>query len=133
LYAGAKECGTEDLFGWMSVWRDPDHDHFRVSYKEDGLDRGSLKVRSAREFNLTNFELETQFAYGFRRRDVRAEIIGIKNEYCSRVVNSFLDQEEQTGRLWSRDVGYFEFLNLLEDYKQRVASEDAAADERPRG
>lgn len=40
VYAGAERPLDANLFGRMATWRDPDHDHIRVHYAEDGPERG---------------------------------------------------------------------------------------------
>jgi len=121
VYSEAEEPVKEDLFGRMTTWRDPDHDHIWVDYTAAGAERGSFSIRGVREFNLLNFDLKRQVACGLRNVNVAAEITGTKNASLSRMVNLILEKERDSGSLWYRDVDYLDFIRWHENqWRDRV-------------
>jgi hypothetical protein len=114
VYVGADEPIPKSLFGYMSKWRDGDHDHIRVNYTANGSERGSFKIRGLREFNLAHFDLKKQIACGVREESPMDVMTGTTNWKLSQTVNSVLEQERVDGRLWDDDVDYIGFLAWLE-------------------
>lgn len=115
LYKDAEEAAPLTLFGHMSTWRDPDHDHIHVDYMAEGEHRGSFSVRGVREFNLLKFDLEKQIACGVRERAIGGELTGGVNEYLSRKVNEIIEKERQGGTIWYQDVDYIHFVHWHEE------------------
>jgi hypothetical protein len=115
VYAGAEDPVSDDLFGRMVTWRDPDHDHIWVDYSATGTDRGSFSIRGVREFNLLDFDLKKQVACGVREDNAVSEITGVRNAALTRMVNLILEKERNQSSLWYHDVDYIEFVSWHEE------------------
>lgn len=114
VYAGAAEPEPRNLFGQMNTWRDPDHDHIRVHYVDQGDARGTMSVRGLREFNLVDFDFDKRIACGAAETNVLLEVTGVRNAQMSSFTNAVLDAEERANHLWFNDVDYVSFVEWLE-------------------
>jgi hypothetical protein len=110
VYADAEPPVSANLFGRMATWRDRDHDHIRIKYVDDGLERGSFSIRGAREFNLLEFDRKKQIACGLHDENVVADITGQQNAALSQAVNAILDLQERAGSIWYEDIDYIDFV-----------------------
>jgi len=119
LYAHAEPPTSEQLFGMMANWSDPDHDHLRIHYDAEGDGRGSFKVRGSREFNLIDFDIKKRIAAGVMEDNVAADVTGVRNDQISRLVNRVLDAEGAEGVLWTRPLDYMSFVEWLEQAWRR--------------
>jgi hypothetical protein len=115
LYTGADPPVGANLFGRMATWRDRDHDHIRVQYVGDGLERGSFSIRGVREFNLLEFDRNKQIASGIREENVLASLTGMQNAALSQAVNAILDHHAENGPIWYQDLDYVDFVLWQED------------------
>jgi hypothetical protein len=120
-YEEAEDPVSEDLFGHMMSWRDPDHNYIWVDYTANGNERGSFSIRGVREYNLLDFDFKKQVASGVREENAVKEITGI-NSTLSRIVNRLLENERDWGALWYNDIDYYEFVHWLEQkWRDRIA------------
>jgi hypothetical protein len=120
-YANAEPPVPLELFGRMSTWRDPDHDHIHVKYSPAGEDRGSFSIRGPREYNLLEFDRRKQIACGIRGVRPAVNLSGLESASISHEVNLILDSDRREGRLWYHDVDYMSFVMRHENrWRQHV-------------
>lgn len=115
MYAGALLPEEINLFGQMSTWKDPDHDHVKIKYETSGENKGSFSVRGVKEWNLLKFDYEKFICYNNITDTVISDITGVTNERITRRVNAYLEQQEQNGHLWFNDIDTSDFIGWHED------------------
>jgi hypothetical protein len=115
LYKDAPLPEENNLFGNKVTWSDPDHNHIKVKYISGGNKKGSMSIRGAKEWNLLNFDIEKQIAFGKLEVSPISELIGSKNFQISRMVNRILDSQSGANALWFQDFNTADFIQWHEE------------------